>query len=335
MALADELARRDWRVLFAVESETQQAVPALAERYRCVVAPSGNSEEQASFLFRHASQVPAALIVDRYDLDERFERACRRWARLVLAIDDLADRRHDCDILVDMAPSAREAAHRALCGTRARLLLGPRYALLRSQIGAARDAALARRARLDGVRRFYVSLGWTDPHATLPAILDAIRRSRPDCSACVVVGPLPAPLRAAVEARLAQLGGESSLHVGREDVAPLMAGCDLAIGAAGVSALERCVLGLPSLILVVAENQREQGEALASAGAARLSAEVADRVNPAQLAHEIATLSGDGAAMAAMANAAAALCDGLGAGRVAGSLTDMMHRVERPTGCPT
>jgi spore coat polysaccharide biosynthesis predicted glycosyltransferase SpsG len=100
---------------------------------------------------------------------------------------------------------------------------------------------------------------------------------------------------------------------GVEEMALLMAASDLAIGAAGSSSWERCCLGLPTVMMVLADNQRAVGMGLAAAGAVSIvELEDVDAGLPAA----VAALTRDNSARRAMGKRAAAIVDGLGVSRV-------------------
>jgi spore coat polysaccharide biosynthesis predicted glycosyltransferase SpsG len=123
---------------------------------------------------------------------------------------------------------------------------------------------------------------------------------------------------------LADADPRVGLHVDTQAMAALIAEADLAIGAGGSSAWERCVPGLPAITLILADNQRENTLALAAAGAA-----VALEVNgalPARLGEDFRALAADAERRGQMSEAAAALCDGAGAERVAARILAMVAR---------
>ena len=231
-------------------------------------------------------------------------------------IDDLADRAHDCDALLDQTPGRRAEDYGALVPGGCRLLLGPRYALLRPQFRAARGAALKRR-RADGpVRRILVSLGATDPDNVTATVLEGLARAGVAAEVEVVMGA-GAPHLAAVRARARALSGKMpvSVTVGAGNMAALMADADIAVGAAGTASWERCCLGLPAVVLVVAENQRAGAKALAGAGAARILDAPAG-ITATHVAAAVDGLCRSADERRRMALAAADLCDGRGVARV-------------------
>jgi UDP-2,4-diacetamido-2,4,6-trideoxy-beta-L-altropyranose hydrolase len=264
------------------------------------------------------------LLVDHYRLGIAWETALRPACRHLAALDDLADRAHDVDLLLDQNLGRRASDYARLLPPHTRRLIGPAHALLRPEFAAARTASLARRAGVARWRHLLVSLGGADPQQATLRVLQALKASSgcslpADATVTVVLGALAAT-HAAVAALLPTLPCATRLLVDVADMAALLAEADLAIGAAGGSAWERCCLGLPSALLVLADNQRPGTQALVDAGAALALGEVGDLPGTLPLAlQQLAGLAGTGQ-LQAMSEAAAAITDGLGAARVADAL---------------
>jgi UDP-2,4-diacetamido-2,4,6-trideoxy-beta-L-altropyranose hydrolase len=209
---------------------------------------------------------PAWLIVDHYALDTRWERQMRPFTNNIMIIDDLADRPHDCDLLLDQNHyEGMERRYDGLVPDRCEKLLGPRYALLRPEFAAARKTLRRRDGR---VRRIFVFFGGSDLSNETAKTLEAIRLlNRTEVAVDVVVGasnPKGDQIR-----EICQRMPNTCFHLQVGNMAELMALADLAIGAGGTTTWERCCLGLPTLALVLADNQREIVEAMSAAGAMR------------------------------------------------------------------
>jgi UDP-2,4-diacetamido-2,4,6-trideoxy-beta-L-altropyranose hydrolase len=310
LVLAKALLQDGWSVHFASSMETPDAVPSL----RGSGVPMMTIEKTADVAAGLSTAMPGGcdlLVVDHYGLDERFERSCRPWARRILVIDDMADRPHDCEILVDQTPGRGAADYVPLVPGDCNILAGPDYALLDPRFHIARTKA---RRRDGAVRRIFVSLGATDPKGATLLVLAALQRAKLAVPVDVVVGAAN-PHRAAVQAAADELSPSAVVHVEVDDMAALIERADLAIGAGGVNAIERCCLGVPSILVVLAENQWGNAEALAKAGAA-LIVEAAELNDADAFAGVIRALVVDSARRAAMRDAAARVTDGLGASRV-------------------
>lgn len=260
------------------------------------------------------------LIIDSYALDATFERQCRGWATRILVVDDLADRDHEADFLLDQTYGRRADDYRARVPTGCTLLLGSEFALLRDAFGDARESTLCNRVERTSVGRILVATGSTDPDNHTQLALEAISQSGLDAAVDIILSS-SAPHIANIRASLGAAGRRVALHVdvSAETLAGLIGQADIAIGAGGAAAWERCCLGLPTLALMTAENQRTVIAQLATAGALRDLGDAAS-VTAEQLADALRELANDSAARRAMAARANQLCDGHGARRVAAAL---------------
>lgn len=205
------------------------------------------------------------LIVDHYSLDRTWETLMRRRAQRIMVIDDLANRQHDCDLLLDQNLRADNGVrYKQLVTAQCTLLLGPRYALLRPEFRFWREQIGKHRER-GPVRHLMVSFGGSDPDNVTAKAIEAIGAlGCRDLQVDVVIGaanPHRSSIYASVEAE-----PNTSIYVNPGDIAELMARADIAIGGAGVTNWERCCIGLPSVVVAIAENQRPGAEALAEGG---------------------------------------------------------------------
>lgn len=248
------------------------------------------------------------LIVDHYLLDEHWESIARGSARRMLVIDDLANRRHDCDLLLDQTLGSDSANYRPLVPLQAELMCGAIFALLRPEFIRKRTEALERRREIGPARRILVSLGSMDVGGlTIPVVRTALD-VLPACLLDVVISDTAPTID---EVRwLAGKSARVTLHVNSRSMAELMRDSDLAIGAAGTSSWERCCLGLPAITFAVAKNQRLSASRLHQAGATVRIDSVAD------LRESLPLIANDAELLARMSAAAFAITDGAGASRV-------------------
>jgi UDP-2,4-diacetamido-2,4,6-trideoxy-beta-L-altropyranose hydrolase len=326
LALADALAEMGAEVALLANAGAQDQVPGLALRHRVATAePSGAAAVEAiRTLWREGADL---AVVDHYSWAAAEERRLRTSVRRIVVIDDLADRAHDCDLLIDQNLGRSRAHYAGLVDPAAPLLLGPRYALLREPFRRLRHDARPSRAHRGGVEspasvQVLVSLGLADPGGATWRVCEALARLNAPAHYRVVMSP-SAPDLPSMEAlcardrRFVLLGPQDA-----EAMARLLASADLAIGGAGVTAWERCALGVPSLVLVLADNQRAGASALATSGAALVFEP--DAIGLARLARACVDLSGRPRTRAEMARAASEIADGRGALRAAAACGDLM-----------
>jgi UDP-2,4-diacetamido-2,4,6-trideoxy-beta-L-altropyranose hydrolase len=250
------------------------------------------------------------LVVDHYALDERWEEALSPYYRKLFVIDDLADRTHRCDLLLDQNLGRQPHDYAGLVPTHCQVLTGPHYALLRPEFAALRAYSLQRREAQPALRQLLISMGGVDQPNATGQVLQALKTCAlpADCRIIVVMG-LTAPWLKNVKELATQMPWSIEVVVNVSDMAQRMADSDLAIGAAGSTSWERCCLGLPTLMVVLAANQLPSAQALKNANAACLIVTVSDIATNLPLALKDLTISDR---RSRMSLAASTVCDGNG-----------------------
>jgi UDP-2,4-diacetamido-2,4,6-trideoxy-beta-L-altropyranose hydrolase len=311
LALAAALRDTGFAVAFASGPATF-AFPAVTGRLGTFgrICLAGDAAAEAAEVRASCPDGADILVVDHYGRGMPFESACRLWARRIVVLDDLADRRHDADVLVS-AGAASPEPFRPFVPAACRILTGPAHALIRPEFLAVRAAALDRRNGRD-VERILVSFGASatgEPEAAVLAALSATGfAGTVDLIGGGAVADMPdAPFRL-------------TRHALGADMPALITATDLAVGAAGATAWERACLGLPSLIATIAANQRGIAAMVAAAGAG-IDLGPAEGLAAADLASAIMALVEDPARRRLMAKAGAQLIDGLGGRRIVAALT--------------
>lgn len=271
LTLAEELRNNCGEISFISRELPGNLIEYIEKRgfsvYRIAPAPGkdqwrSDAEKTRNALIDNNSK-PDWLIADDYGLDKRWESALRPWVKRIFCIDDLADREHDCDLLLDQNYYHNiESRYQHLVPENCRQLLGPKYALLRREFKAARQTL---RERDGSVNRILVFYGGSDPTNETAKALAALKfLNRPDITVDVVVGAAN-PNKERIN-EICFTMTNTCFHCQVENMAELMAWADLSLGAGGTATWERCCLGLPSLVTIVAENQRETVKALAEDG---------------------------------------------------------------------
>lgn len=252
------------------------------------------------------------LVVDHYGIDFEWEQQMRPYARRILVIDDLADRRHVADVLLDpnYPDDAIERYQEKLPPT-CHILSGTRYVLLRDEFVRAHLA-------LDNVdrARLLIQFGGADPadytaftiHALAPWLAEGV-----PCD--VVVGGAYARLNDLRILLDKYRFPEVHLHVSTIEMASLMRNARLAVAGGGTSTWERCCMGLPAVVMAIAENQFKPLVRLHETGAV-YNLGYANAIVPDQLLREVKALWYDNARRANMEERGRCLVDGQGLQRV-------------------
>jgi UDP-2,4-diacetamido-2,4,6-trideoxy-beta-L-altropyranose hydrolase len=290
-------------------------VPALlsSKHRRREVADANSAQELIS-------SVPEGcdlLIVDQYTWNAAIERQCRPWAKRIAVIDDLADRSHDCDILLDQTYGRNAQDYSGLVPNGAAIIVGSDYALLRPEFAAARSLAIKRR-RSAKLARVLIAVGLTDPANSTSIVMDGIIESGLPIQGDVALGE-SSPHIDAVRDKARRYPGLFSLHTNSSRMAELMTCADFSFGAAGSTSWERCSLGLPTAFVIAAANQEKSAENLTGAGAG-INLGASSTLTASMIASVLRNLSKAPDELVRMAESAWKICDGRGAARVAARL---------------
>ena len=260
------------------------------------------------------------LVVDHYKLDVIWERMLRPYARKLMVIDDLANRTHDCDLLLDQN-YYRDLGRRyqRLVPEECVTLLGPSYVLLRPEFANARQRL---RTRDGSVRRILIFFGGSDPTNQTRKALEAIKLiDNPDISVDVVVGAAN-PYRNEIESLCHGTPG-TQYHCQVTNMADLIAAADIAVGAGGATTWERCALGLPALTVVFADNQLQTTLDLEQIGVTKFLG-WADKITAVDLAGAIECLIENQARLKSLSERAS---DVMREWQGAGAITSVMKNI--------
>lgn len=192
------------------------------------------------------------LVADSYAIDEAWEKPVRAYVKKLMIIDDLANRRHCCDILLDQNYyKDMQSRYNGLVPADCELRLGPKYVLLREEFYAAKKQLKKR----DGsIKNIFVFFGGSDlTNETMKALKAIEMLNWDNLEVNVIVGGSN-PHRSEIEA-FCQNKAEFNYFCQVSNIAELMNQADIAIGAGGSTTWERCFLGLPSLVVAIADNQ--------------------------------------------------------------------------------
>lgn len=204
------------------------------------------------------------LVVDHYALDAEWERKVAKSVGRIMVIDDLANRPHECAVLLDqnVLDHSLTERYQHLVSVGCNLLLGPKYALLRPEYAA---LAKALPERDGGISRILIFVGGSDPYHLTERYLQALTAPKFEhLFVDVVIGknhPSPATVENLVEAR-----SRTRLYSALPSLAALMVRADLMLGAGGATNWERMCLGLNSVVTSVAKNQDNINQTLARKG---------------------------------------------------------------------
>lgn len=268
-----------------------------------------------------SSEIVDWLVVDHYALDHRWETALRPLCKRIMVIDDLADRRHNCDILLDQNYGSSVERYADLVPKECKQLHGPEFALLKPIYSICRAEQGIRNGKIE---RVLIYFGGGADHLDLTgAALQVFQDSKLlKVKLDIVIGS-SYEHKEQLEA-LAATRGRANIHMQLPDLSELMARADLGIGASGATTWERCCLGLPSILVVYALNQTAIGEAMQRLGAAFVVFPNDNLI--AEFKERVFDLCNDSSRYLKMSDEAKRICDGLGIQRVRNVFEDFQAR---------
>lgn len=242
------------------------------------------------------------LIIDHYGIEKKWERSVRPGVKRIMVIDDLANRSHDCDILLDQNLYRNlEKRYEELIPESTSTLLGPKYLLLRQEF---RDLQFVKNKNVT-VKRILISFGGSDPtNETMKAIKAIKIINRPEIAVDVVVGI--SNEKYSIIKKYCEKLPNIKIHYQIDYLAKLMSEADLAIGAGGSTTWERCYVGLPAITIETAENQSEILAYLSEIGAV-WHLGVSEKVDEEDIANNILKLINYPTVLVEMVNATASI----------------------------
>jgi len=262
---------------------------------------------------------PDGLIIDHYDIDISYESPLRDHVKKVMVIDDLANREHDCDLLLDQNYSKIDNRYNGLVPGNCIQLLGSEYAMLRSQFQKARASL---RKRNGGVNRILVFMGGADSKNITSKALRAIHMlDRSDIAIDVVVGDLN-QYHDEIKILTSKMPN-IICHHNVEDMANLMSTADLCIGAGGTTTWERCCVGLPTITIILAGNQKNISENLDKEGVL-INLGWYHNVTKNNIKEVVEGLIDNPQKMVSMSDKSRRLVDGEGVGRVIDTISSVV-----------
>lgn len=242
------------------------------------------------------------LIVDSYALDEKWHKQLRPYTKKIMVIDDLVDRQFDCDVLLNQNLGIRPEDYEEKVQKDCELLLSCNYALLRPEFSNLRKKALIKRKNTKEINSILIAMGGCDDSNKTYEILQEIPNN---LNILVVLGSSSPHNKMILS--YAEDKANVKVFIDTDNMSGLMYDADLAIGAGGSTSWERCCMGLPTLLYVLAENQRKIAENLEQLGAVKIVDDL--KLNLQNILNNLDFWH-------SMSHNAKVICDGMGVKRI-------------------
>jgi len=315
LTLANELKQQNHEIIFICRELIENLI--LFNKYQVLVLPKNDNfqsdvkylnwlgatqEQDAEQTIETIPKNTDLLIVDSYALDEIWHKQLRPYTKKIMVIDDLANRQFDCDMLLNQNLGIQKENYKDRVPNDCELLLSCDYALLRPEFSILREKALIKRKNTKKIQNILISIGGSDIRNKTYDILNDISDN---LNIVVVLGSSSPHNKMIIS--YAKDKENIKVVINADNMSELMFNADLAIGAGGSSSWERCCLGLPTLLYVLAENQRKIAENLEQLGAVKIIDNL--KVNLQNILNNLHFWQ-------IMSESAQSVCDGMGVKRI-------------------
>jgi UDP-2,4-diacetamido-2,4,6-trideoxy-beta-L-altropyranose hydrolase len=315
LTLANELKQQNHEIVFICRELTGNLI--LLIKYPVLVLPKNDNfqsdglylnwlgatqEQDAEQTIKVIPKNTDLLIVDSYALDEIWHKKLIPYTKKIMVIDDLADRQFDCDVLLNQNLGTQIKDYKDKVPNVCELLLGCDYALLRPEFPNLRENALIKRKNTKVIKNILISMGGSD---ITNKTYDILQEVSDDLNIVVILGGV-SPHNKMIK-NYAKSKKNVKVIVDADNISRLMFDADLAIGAGGSTSWERCCLGLPTLLYVLAENQRKIAGNLEELGAVKIVNNL--KVNLQNILNNFSFWQ-------IMSEKAQTVCDGIGVKRI-------------------
>ena len=315
LTLANELKQQNHEIIFICRELTGNHI--LLIKYPVLVLPKNDNfqsdglylnwlgvtqEQDAEQTIKVIPKNIDLLIVDSYALDEIWHKQLKPYTKKIMVIDDLADRQFNCDVLLNQNLGTQIEDYKDKVTDDCELLLGCDYALLRPEFPNLREKALIKRKNTKVIKNILISMGGSD---ITNKTYDILQEVSDDLNIVVILGGI-SPHNKMIK-NYAKSRKNVKVVVDADNISRLMFDADLAIGAGGSTSWERCCLGLPTLLYVLAENQRKIAGNLEQLGAVKIVDNL--KVNLQNILNNFSFWQ-------IMSEKAQTVCDGIGVKRI-------------------
>ena len=264
LALAEELSYRGFRTIFCTKDFDSGLIMKIkSEGFDLSVIPANLSLEEDRKHFTSIAKRNNAdiAITDNYYFTNGYLKHLKDNFKVVVSIDDVADTFFYSDILINQNINAIPEKYNGKTENGTKLLLGPAYALLRPEFKKYHDKS----REFDSVKNILVTLGGSDQENQTLKALRALEKIEGDLSITIVLG-VSNRNKEGIRKYVNKIKKDIKLLENVSNMAELMCEADIAIGAGGSTSWEFCCIGVPIIIIFLAENQKSIAEGLCVRG---------------------------------------------------------------------
>ena len=287
-AFADILDETGWTIRFIVGKETISTTSHITNSSEFICSTYESISELPNIISK--LDIIDLLIIDDYSVNKEIENNCRKYANKIVVIEDIPYKFHDCDVLIDQTLGREAEEYDSLLPKNTLRLVGSKYALLRKDFLNFRYKCWRKKKIAKKNKSILISYGSLDEHDLVCKTIDVINNGKLDIDINIIISSASKFIDKIKKYQTKN--NNINLYIDIKNVPEIISNSDLAIGSAGLSSLERCCLGLPSLIIETSDNQKELSKSLNKSGCAHYVGKFPD-INWTQISAILKNLLGD------------------------------------------
>ena len=265
MALADTL-QKNFEINFITRSLEGSLISDIQKKGFGIFRFYSNSEkinekndaQKTISLIKKHSGSKNILIVDNYQLPKKWETDVKPFVHKLIVIDDLSNRSHNCDLLIDQNLHTKvNGLYKGLIPSNCIKLIGPKFSMIRKEFRMMRKSV---KPRTFPIKKILVSFGGSDIENQTRVALNSIKKMNGKINVDVVVGKANKCKKTLKI--FCNKNKHFTYHEQIDNIADLMLSSDLSIGSSGSTTWERCCLGLPAIVSISSNDQRDIANSL-------------------------------------------------------------------------
>ena len=265
LTLAQELKNNFDKIIFLTQKDSGDFIGTIMKNeFEVIFIPTTNNDPNIiKNLITAYSENKNFLLIDHYDIDSNFESSLKNIFERIFVIDDLANRKHDCDLLIDQN-YYRDLNQRyeKLIQNGTITLLGPKYAIIRPEFRKINKKTIKKNSQ---IKKILVSFGGSDPTNECKKVLDALCSIENSKFEIIVAAGIYNHKFEQLK-KLYEKYSNIKIYRHVDELSRLMVNSDLFIGAGGTTTWERFYMGLPSIVTIISDDQKESIEFLSDMG---------------------------------------------------------------------
>jgi UDP-2,4-diacetamido-2,4,6-trideoxy-beta-L-altropyranose hydrolase len=256
-----------------------------------------------------------SIVIDHYQIGFEWEKRVSFLIPRLVVIDDLANRAHHCHYLIDQTLGRLKSDYTKLVASDCKLLLGSEYSLISRDYTMLREKSIEKRQHTDQLNKILVAFGGGDPSIALLKVSDDLALLEKKYTIYFVTRSTM-DAKDELMAKLNNTHHDVKVFTDISDLSELVYMSDLSVGAGGISSYERCCLGLPTVLIKLADNQSGNASSLQSAGAVYYLGSICDIVRGA-IAKAINNIMSNYDFWKSISDKSILVCDGQGVSNIA------------------